>query len=516
MLKLIYQIHRWGGLALALFMVLWLASGLVIAYSGNLLQTRDQQLSHQQALEPQGGWLSLGEVWKRSADFRHRDNGGEASAADEQISSARLLRVAGEPTWVVQDGKARSFALSAIDGSLLNYTPEQSVSIARQWLGSSEKTATLRVSYAETLGYVSSLRNYLPLKPFHRITLNDASGTELLISARTGEVLQAAGRFDHGLYYAGNWVHTFRPLDAIGLADSRRDVLIWAGFTAAAAGLTGMIIGWLRWRPRWGKKPQYPQGRTQPYREVWLRWHFWSGLIGGTFALLWAVSGYLVNNPWQIFSNATATNQELARYQGKELPSVIRDWAPASLDASAAVVEVSWHRLGNQAVLLAYDRDGHRTPQQVAGAVGHFDDQALIAASQRLAGADLETSQLLTSYDNYYYPNHRQGLTEKPLPVLRIDLADAGHTHLYVDPQDGRLLLKQDSSRRAYRWLFSALHHWDIGWLYVRPLWDGWMISWISFGLVLSVSSVILGWRRLRRTFRRPEPEAVPQPAAAE
>jgi hypothetical protein len=88
------------------------------------------------------------------------------------------------------------------------------------------------------------------------------------------------------------------------------------------------------------------------------------------------------------------------------------------------------------------------------------------------------------------------------LPVLRVELGDAAATHLYIDPQDGRLLIKQDKSRRVFRWLYSALHHWDIGLLYQRPLWDAWMLTWVLLGLVLSASAVVLGYKRLKSTVR--------------
>jgi hypothetical protein len=87
------------------------------------------------------------------------------------------------------------------------------------------------------------------------------------------------------------------------------------------------------------------------------------------------------------------------------------------------------------------------------------------------------------------------------LPVLRADIADSGGTSIYLDPRDGRIIFKLDNSRRVYRWLFSAVHRWDIGWLYVRPVWDVWLIAVCVLGLMLSVSSVVLGWRRLRITF---------------
>ncbi|MCR6632870.1 MAG: PepSY domain-containing protein [Magnetospirillum sp.] len=194
---------------------------------------------------------------------------------------------------------------------------------------------------------------------------------------------------------------------------------------------------------------------------------------------------------------------------------------PLAEAGSAGVVELSWRRLGDQAVLLAHSRDGSRAPLAIPGAVAGFDEQAVRVAAERLADGKAPVASLsrLDEYDSYYYPNHRQGALEKPLPVFRVDLADQAGTRLYVNPQDGALLLKQDASRRAYRWLFSALHHWDLGVLYARPLWDTWMLTWIGFGLVLSVSSVVLGWRRLRITFRRkrPEPQVIlPEAALAE
>jgi hypothetical protein len=56
--------------------------------------------------------------------------------------------------------------------------------------------------------------------------------------------------------------------------------------------------------------------------------------------------------------------------------------------------------------------------------------------------------------------------------------------------------------------VYSALHHWDFGWLYQRPLWDAWMLTWVALGLLLSVSAVVIGWRRLRITFRRKQHDA--------
>jgi hypothetical protein len=214
------------------------------------------------------------------------------------------------------------------------------------------------------------------------------------------------------------------------------------------------------------------------------------------------MSGYLSTNPWQIFSPATANREELARYLGSDLPEVVAQWKPdASLAIDANVVELGWGRLGNDAVFVAYGRDGARQPLKLPQTKSRFDYEALRAAAQRLGGGSkIASHELLSAYDSYYFPGHRQGLLDKPLPVLRVDLADAGRTSLYIDPLDGRLLARVDASRRAYRWLYSAVHHWDFGFFHHRIAWYGWMATWIALGLALAVSAVVLGWRRLLRT----------------
>ena len=543
MKRLLFEIHRWVGVVLALFMLLWFFSGLVIVFTGQLSLSRNAQLAHAESLSPETGWLSLGEAWDRSADARkaaaraestgrgsedHRNgergseerskegkagNGRGKGAGGNTIVEARLLRQSDKPVWLVEDGRNRRFAISALDGKLHEVTEDEALEIATRWLAHENKS-NVELKYLDTIDSSSSLRNQQSLRPFHRIAVKDGAGTELLISARSGEVLQAASRLDRALYYAGNWLHLFRPLDAIGWGEARRDILTWLGFFAFAGALTGMIVGWLRWRPGWFGKHTYSEGRTQPYRAFWFKWHFWSGLLGGTLAVLWAFSGYLDNNPFKLFSEGNTSREELSKFIGPDVPPAMRHWKPAPLaDESADVVELKWRRLGDQSVLIASTRDGQRLPQETEGSVKKFDNATLQTAVNRLAnGAPISRTVVLNEYDDYYYLRHHRDAAEKPLPVVRVELGDAVATHYYIDPQDGRLLLKRDRSSRAMRWLYSAIHHWDFGWLYKRPFWDIWMVIWVSFGLVLSLTAVVVGWKRLLLTFR-PAKRKVPRKA---
>jgi uncharacterized iron-regulated membrane protein len=517
MKRLLFETHRWLGIVLALFMFTWFASGLVIMYAGHSATDRGEQLAHAQSLATESGWLSLGNAWQRSAVQRANatQGGGEGkgSKGGEALAEARLVRTDGRPFWLADDVGGHRYAIAAHDGQLHTFTPEEATRIAIVWANTSAATplAAERFQYIDSGKQDSAVRNYQGLRPFHRIAVADANGRELLVSARSGEVVRDSTRFDRIVFWAGNWLHLLRGIEDFGgTGDWRRNVLTWLGGGAVIAGLTGLIIGWLRWRPGWGGRPTYSEGRKQPYRAFWLRWHFWSGLIGGTLALTWALSGYLTNNPWQIFSPANPSRTELSRYLGERQPERLLAWQPAPLATELGdIVELSWRRLGDSGVLVAVRRDGNR--QSLGDVVPKIDEAALAAAARRLGkDAPIASLTLQNDYDSYYYPNHRQDTVDKPLPVLRIDLADAGATHLYIDPLDGRLLSRQDRSRRVYRWLFSALHHWDIGWLYYRPVWDLWMWLWIGLGLVLAASSVVIGWQRLGKTFRRR-----PQTAAA-
>lgn len=516
--RLLYQVHRWVGVTLALFMFFWFFTGLVIMYSTPTTQNRSRQLAHAETLAPEIGWLSLGEVWERSAEQRKAAAQAKPKAAGQAkpkaagddvaagIADARLVRSAGEPLWLIEDDLGRRFALSAIDGALRRTSADQAVQIAKNWFGTNKDGGLINATYLETVDNPVILRNQEALRPFHRIAVGD--GGELLISERTGEVLHASTRMDRACYWAGNWLHLFKPLESIGLGSIRHDVQLWLGLLATIATLAGLIIGWLRWRPGFGGKPTYSEGRTQPYREFWFKWHFWSGLLGGSMALFWAFSGFLDTNPGKIFSQTNPGRPELTRYLGNELPEIMRLWQPvlpvllaAAVDG-ADIVELAWRRLGGEAVLLAHTRDGRRLAQTPGGTSLQFSEASLLAAVGRVAAnAKVESQQLLTEYDSYYYPRHHQSLVEKPLPVLLVQLADAAGTRFYLDPQDGRLLAKQDRSARAMRWLYSALHHWDFGRLYYRPLWDVWMLTWVSFGLVLGASSLVIGWRLLNKTF---------------
>ncbi|MBT9523068.1 MAG: peptidase, partial [Dechloromonas sp.] len=182
MKRLLFLIHRWSGVALALFMVLWFFSGLLIVYASQLNQTRVQQWAKAEILAPESRWLSLGETLQRSGAAFAQTPTEAAGPGLPSVHEARLVRVAGNPVWQVEDGKGQRLALSAIDGSVQRISADGALSIARLWAGASG-AGQAAPQLVETLDNPTILRNAENLKPFHRVSLGDGKGGELLISA---------------------------------------------------------------------------------------------------------------------------------------------------------------------------------------------------------------------------------------------------------------------------------------------------------------------------------------------
>jgi hypothetical protein len=117
-----------------------------------------------------------------------------------------------------------------------------------------------------------------------------------------------------------------------------------------------------------------------------------------------------------------------------------------------------------------------------------------------MPGVPVNDVAWLAAYDSYYYDRH----DAQPLPVVRVRYRDPQQTWLYLDPGRGVIALKEERLSRVNRWLYHGLHSLDFPALYYkRPLWDIVVIALSTGGLVLSATTLIPAWRRLRRHVRR-------------
>lgn len=127
-------------------------------------------------------------------------------------------------------------------------------------------------------------------RPLHKFALDDAAGTEIYNSSRTGRAAQlttARGRFWNWLGAVPHWLY-FEKL--------RRNAHLWSQVVIATAlvgcflVITGIYIG-LR------QLMLSPAGRWSPHRGLNL-WHHVAGILFGILALTWIFSGLVSMNPW--------------------------------------------------------------------------------------------------------------------------------------------------------------------------------------------------------------------------
>jgi uncharacterized iron-regulated membrane protein len=271
---------------------------------------------------------------------------------------------------------------------------------------------------------------------------------------------------------------------------------MWTSGIAFALALTGATIGWLR--VRWRKR--YSNNRITPY-VGWQRWHHLFGIGIALFALTWLFSGWLSVNPFNLFDFGGITHTDRIAVAGGELGKAELSLVPAALLArqSSPVVEMEWLRLSGQGYVRLYQQgvsQGALLSATDFSPATFSPDQLVAAAKQLRPDLSIAGHAWLPEGDLYYYRHH----DDRALPVLRVDFVDNRNTSFYLDPASGQIVDYADDTSRLYRWLFNGLHQLDFPFLIRhRPAWDITVITLCLCGAFLSLSGLVIGWRRLRK-----------------
>lgn len=483
MKRYVYLWHRWLGIGTCVFMALWFVSGMVMLYVGYPKLTPREHLAHLPVLSLQGCCIELGAALQK---------------ADPHPARVRLSTVAGQAVYLFGYAGRSEVAIDARTGERAGPTTrEQALASAAQYAPGA--SPLYRGAVHEDLWTHS--RALDAHRPLQRVQLQDADSTLLYVSGHTGEVVRDASATERGWNLVGAWLHWLYPLRGIGMDGLWSNLVIHTSLIASLMGLLGAAVGVMRWRFR---RP-YRSGSRSPYKG-WARWHHIGGLLFGTLAITWVFSGLMSMNPWRVFSSAAPL--DTAAYQGGPLAASAFSLTPAQAVARFAAQgfkarELEWRLIGGAGYLVGLDGAGRtRVLSMNDGQVLERLPRAVLEQAARAIEPKMQVEQL-EAYDFYYYARAEQsmlGHLDKRLPVLRVRFDDPAQTWLHLDLYTGEVLGQLDQPRRVSRWLFALLHSWD--WLPLltrRPLWDAWMIVLSLGGLVLSVSGVVMGWRRLRR-----------------
>jgi len=494
----LFLVHRWLGIGVCLLFAMWFASGLVMMYVGYPKLTEDERLQHLPPLQSDARLLPPGRALA-------------AAGVDGELDALRLANASGgRPFYFATPVRPRApaghkpsptgsgaIAIDAVTGQRLPHVEARhALASAAAYAGPGTTPRYLDTVDEDAFTHSRGLDAHRPL---HRVQLHDPEHTLLWISSRSGEVVRDATRSERLWNYAGAWIHWLYPLRGNAFQPYWTDIVNWLSIAGIVVAVSGSVAGVLRWRFR---RP-YRSGARTPYPGALMRWHHISGLLFALVTITWIFSGLMSMNPWKIFdTGAPALN--LQALQGGALVIDGADVGPQALLAAAdgGVRELRWTRVLGRNRVLAQPAGG--APQVLDSHDARratLDAQALRQAAGRLVAAPVARTEVLRDYDLYYYQRDAHTMTggaDKPLPILRIVFDDPLATWVHLDLHTGAVLGRLDSGKRASRWLFAMLHSWD--WLPLlerRPLWDLVLIVLSLGGVLLSVTGVVIGWRRL-------------------
>lgn len=487
--RLVYLLHRWSGVLMAVPMALWFLSGMVMLFVGYPKLYPWQHLARLEALGPDNCCLPL--------DTLLAAQPGDVG----EITGLRLISVAGRPQYQITRGSSIQ-ALDAQTASPIDGTdPTLALASVVQYLPGS--TPTHEGLLQADLWTRSAALN--PHRPLHKIAVHDAAGTIVYVSSRTGEVLQKTDAWNRGWNYVGAWLHWLYVFRGPSPDPVWHWLIVILSAAATFSTLAGVLVGIWRWR---FARP-YRSGSRSPYPRGALRWHHLSGLIFCVTAVTWIFSGLMSMNPLDILS--ARDRPDRTAYQGRTLSQA--GFAREATDLiqaqpAGSVKEVRWSVIGAHPYLIGRSADGQPVALSArASRVGpqpEIDQLRLLAAARQLYPAPVRSMQRLQVHDAYYYPRAPQamrGAREKPLPVWRIEFDDPGNTWVHIDPRTGDIESTMDRRQRLGRWLFELLHSWDLPVMLAAPGWrEAILILFSLGGLALSATGIRIGYRRLRTT----------------
>jgi hypothetical protein len=479
MMRPLILLHRWLGVAFCLLFAMWFASGIVMHFVPFPALTEAERFA---GLAP----LDLARV---------QHNPAEAITASRiaDVKRVRLMQRSDGPVYLISDS-ARIAALRASDLSDATvHSSQLALAIAtdyarrRRWDDSAANVVALSTYDQWTVPNGFDLH-----RPLYRIALNDRPGTEHYVSTATGEIVLDTTRRVRAWNYVGSVAHWLYPTALRSHPAAWSRLVWWLALMALIGATAGAAVGTLRIGADGSRL-------LSPYRG-WQALHHWLGLVCMLFVLTWIFSGWLSLDDGLLFSTGKPTDAEVTLITG--MPA----WTTLPRDEiqrlPAGVREVEWFAFGGRIYrreCAAIDRQHLSVAGgEDGGAGGAFLRQDEIDATAYRLAHSCDASRAVGPFDDYAVAPSTPGA-----PVFRVICGDDWFN---IDASNGELLEKLDTSRRAYRWLYGALHTLDFPILTARPaLRTALIVALCGCGFVFSLTGVVIAWRRLLSCVRTPE-----------
>lgn len=467
-------LHRWLGVAFCLLFAIWFATGIVMHFVPFPSLTEAERFA---GLAPVDSAL----VKIGPSEAARASGIGDAARV-------RLIQRSDGPVYVVS-GPSQLRAVRASDATdAAVKSPNIALAAATDHAGGPGLDIS-RASVVELADYDqwSVPNGFDHHRPLFRVALNDAAGTEFYVSSVTGEITLDTTRRERWWNLAGSVLHWIYPT-VLRSNWSIWDRVVWAlSLLALISATLGAVLGVARLRVRQG-------AAVSPYRG-WHALHHIIGLMATVFVLTWIFSGWLSMDHGRLFSRGQLTKAEA------DMAAASPDWRMFPVirmePISPLAREVEWFAFNGR--FYRRDRISHDRQMLLRARGAGADDRAEALSTREIEGltarlaAGCDVPSVLAADDEYLVLSATPGA-----PVYRSRCADVWFD---IDGANGNVLQRLDASRRAYRWLYSALHTLDFPILAAHPkIRSSLIVGLCALGLLFSITGVVIGWRRLLRS----------------
>ena len=465
-------LHRWFSIATCLLLAMWFASGMILLFVPF------------PAL-PAGATLHL---MKNVPSALVAVTPTEALRAVPGAQNLRLIARGETPVYVMQTDNGAV----VIDAATGERAPEldraAAQDLARQSFGSQATVTGPVFDYDQWIVH----NRFDMYRPFLRVDVNDSRGTQIYLSARTGEYVQRTDVWQRFWNWPGAVLHWLYMTPLRASYEAWDKTVWWLSMVAVIGVGSGFAIGLIRTTAvRRAGRP----GLTY-FRARWLRWHHLLGLFAGFFALSWIVSGWLSMDHGRLFSRGAPNDAAAANFAGKPLTSAASKFGPAELARIDDAVQFQITAIGGEPFLAVTRRNGSMEMLDAAVSVqseGQLD--AIVRRGIESAGFSprMGPGRRVSNEDFYAlaegWPSGTKEYRSTSGPTI----------YVYQD----KIVTVMDASRASYAWAYFALHTFNFPILAGRPaLRKVLVLIPLIAGLLLSITGVVIGYSKLRKSLR--------------
>ena len=469
--RAIIAAHRWLGVALALLMTLWAASGIVMLYVAFPELTDEERLAGLESLE-------LNDCCAPGLNVLASDS----REIEVSMLAGRVVAHATGP-----DGSRNSFDLER-GTQLEDVTPAVAGAVASAHLAARGRKGSVSSIDQIHNDQWTVYGRFNAHRPLYKVSFDSARGDVLYVSGRTGQVVQdteSRERFWNWLGAVPHWLYytTFREQQGLWY-----QFIVYTSLLGSVLVGSGMYLGI--------KRTLMAGGRWTRYLGP-MRWHHLTGLACGLFTFTWVLSGLFSMNPWGWFESRGAS-AELERVESvdptaPQIDAVLQAAREIPLDG---IVSLRLVADAKSPTIIATASDGERA--RLRGPALTNDPIAreeLIARLRTMRpDASLHSLELIETEDAYYF-GHK---TKVALPAYRAILDDDEATRYYFHGSTGELLARIDRPAKLYRWLHHGLHRLEFtAALRSRPVWDIVILPLLAGVTFVCVIGSWVGYRRL-------------------